>query len=356
MHGGELSMSEWSARYDGLAKELEVLDLPSAEEAEARAAAEEMMKDVEEDVIKEENDEEEEAVEEQEEEEEEEDDEDMEDVPKKRRKAQEPLKKKASRKSDGIDLAAADQSQLLAVVDAETLTRLRLTKKYYADAIAFIEQLDRAMPTIADLIASTVKSEVLEAMDFFKVAYEYKIDSADVRLHSIQRWYWYYNDWFPITTITQLGVKRMLHLIWSKDEATTEEDGKEVKGIRSRLIECYTQLYFEPVADISAKDQVSRVAQNVIEWVFFFFLLSYLPHSESESILLDLEVIRLRMENTSWQFFDRLTNDATLAELTSLEQLLGVMMAKGVVSDDVITKLWQVYSKFLLALTLGSGW
>jgi condensin complex subunit 1 len=187
MHGGELSMSEWSARYDGLAKELEVLDLPSAEEAEARAAAEEMMKDVEEDVIKEENEEEEEAVEEQEEEEEEEDDEDMEDVPKKRRKAQEPPKKKAPRKSDGIDSAAADQSQLLAVVDAETLTRLRLTKKYYADAIAFIEQLDRAMPTIADLIASTVKSEVLEAMDFFKVAYEYKIDSADVRLHSIQR-------------------------------------------------------------------------------------------------------------------------------------------------------------------------
>lgn len=41
----------------------------------------------------------------------------------------------------------------------------------------------------------------------------------------------------------------------------------------------------------------------------------------------------------------RLTRDATLAELTSLECLLGVMMAKGVVEDDVITKLWQVYSE-----------
>lgn len=40
----------------------------------------------------------------------------------------------------------------------------------------------------------------------------------------------------------------------------------------------------------------------------------------------------------------RLTRDATLAELTSLEQLLAVMMAKGVVSDEVIAKLWQVYS------------
>lgn len=60
----------------------------------------------------------------------------------------------------------------------------------------------------------------------------------------------------------------MLHLIWSKDEATTtEEDGKEVKGIRARLIECYSQLYFEPLADLSPKDQISRVAQNVIEYV-----------------------------------------------------------------------------------------
>lgn len=42
----------------------------------------------------------------------------------------------------------------------------------------------------------------------------------------------------------------------------------------------------------------------------------------------------------------RLTNDATLAELTSLEALLGVMMAKGVVDDAVIAKLWMVYSVY----------
>lgn len=65
----------------------------------------------------------------------------------------------------------------------------------------------------------------------------------------------------------------MLHLIWSKDEATTEEDGKEVKGIRSRLIECYSQLYFEPVADLSPKEQISRVAKNVIECVLLADLL-----------------------------------------------------------------------------------
>lgn len=57
----------------------------------------------------------------------------------------------------------------------------------------------------------------------------------------------------------------MLHLIWSKDEVSTEEDGKEVKGIRSRLIECYSQLYFEKVGDLSEKDQVNRISKNVIE-------------------------------------------------------------------------------------------
>jgi len=48
----------------------------------------------------------------------------------------------------------------------------------------------------------------------------------------------------------------------------------------------------------------------------------------------------------------RLTRDATLAELTSLEALLAVMMSRGVVEDDVINKLWQVYSKFPILISL----
>lgn len=60
----------------------------------------------------------------------------------------------------------------------------------------------------------------------------------------------------------------MLHLIWAKDDAATEEDGKEVKGVRSRLIDTYTELYFENDAELSPTDQISRVAKNVIECVF----------------------------------------------------------------------------------------
>lgn len=41
----------------------------------------------------------------------------------------------------------------------------------------------------------------------------------------------------------------------------------------------------------------------------------------------------------------RLTYDATLAELTSLEEMMRSMMQDGQVHNDVIMKLWQVYSK-----------
>jgi len=41
----------------------------------------------------------------------------------------------------------------------------------------------------------------------------------------------------------------------------------------------------------------------------------------------------------------RLTFDASLAELTSLEELLKAMMADGQIHHDVIQKLWQAYSE-----------
>ncbi|GAA5999124.1 condensin subunit YCS4 [Rhodotorula paludigena] len=282
MHGGELALAEWRERLDKLDTELKVLDLPDEAEREARR----LMQD-EEDEAEGEGETRGGA-----------DDDKENAAPEREATAEEapapPRKKKMPRRSE-LDLAAADQSVVLAQVDSDTLQRLRLTKAYYVDAIAFIESLESAVDTVVELLASSVKSEVLEAIEFCKTAKEYKLEAAEQ------------------------GVRRMLHLIWTKDEAAPSataagagaavgdgaDDGeRETKGIRSRLIECYSQLYFEPPENLSEKDQVAFVARNVIE----------------------------------------LTRDATLAELTSLEQLLAVMMAKGVVDDEVITKLWQVYS------------
>jgi hypothetical protein len=44
----------------------------------------------------------------------------------------------------------------------------------------------------------------------------------------------------------------------------------------------------------------------------------------------------------------RLTYDATLAELTSLEEMLRSMMDDGQIHPDVVTKLWEVYSQSFL--------
>jgi condensin complex subunit 1 len=113
----------------------------------------------------------------------------------------------------------------------------------------------------------------------------------------------------------------MLHLIWHKDNSSTSEDGKELKGVRSRLLECYRMLYFDPLPDMEPKQQVNRIAKNMIEWVQLVFS--------------DLKLVNI---------CKRLTYEATLAELTSLEEMMRIMMEDGQIHYDVINKLWQVYS------------
>ncbi|RDB27013.1 Condensin complex subunit 1 [Hypsizygus marmoreus] len=179
--------------------------------------------------------------------------------------------------------ALSSEQDALAALEADELLRLRLRKKYYVEALSFIRQIEGAMEIMGELLGSTSKAEVLEAMEFFRVAFEYHFESAKV------------------------GIKKMIHLIWTKDNSTsTSEDGKELKGIRSRLLDCYRSLYFEPLADqnMSAKEQVNRIAKNMIEQTY----------------------------------------DATLAELTSLEEMMRIMMDEGHVHQDIISKLWQVYS------------
>jgi condensin complex subunit 1 len=68
----------------------------------------------------------------------------------------------------------------------------------------------------------------------------------------------------------------MLHFIWSKDNnSSTSEDGKELKGVRSRLLECYRSLYFDPLPDMEPKQQVNRIAKNMIEYVYFYYYISF---------------------------------------------------------------------------------
>lgn len=189
-----------------------------------------------------------------------------------------PQKRKPRQSFDPAAIAASQQSMTAA--DRERLMRLRLTKRYYEDALTFIHLLDAAVPTLVQLLGSTNKAEVLESMEFFRIAHEYRIRGAS------------------------MGVRTMLHLIWAKDNALVMEDGSQLKGIRSRLIEVYRALYFDPDPDAARSENIVRIARNMVE----------------------------------------LTYGATLAELTSLEQLLSIMQGEGLVPPAVVDTLWDVFS------------
>jgi condensin complex subunit 1 len=91
--------------------------------------------------------------------------------------------KLAPRKSQ-LDVAAlSSEQEALAALEGDKLLQLRLRKKYYAEALNFIRQIEGAMGIMGDLLGSTHKPEVLEAIEFFRVSYEYHFESAKVREH-----------------------------------------------------------------------------------------------------------------------------------------------------------------------------
>ncbi|KAF8888609.1 non-SMC mitotic condensation complex subunit 1-domain-containing protein [Infundibulicybe gibba] len=271
MHGGMLELDTWEGEYiavrDELAKVEGIVGNSVQQDAEGEGGDgdDEDQMDVDGgDTDPNEDDDEEDSDEEEDDEDDEEGEDDAqpmdedEEHPEPARKKKKARPSKLKPRKSQLDVTAVNNEQAaLAALEGNQILHLRLRKKYYAEALNFIRQIEGAMDIMAQLLGSTNKPEVLEAMEFFRVAYEYKFASA------------------------------------------------MLKGIRSRLLECYRNLYFEALPDIQdAKAQVNRIAKNMVERTY----------------------------------------DATLAELTSLEEMLRIMMEDGQIHQDVIAKLWQVYS------------
>ncbi|KAI1863405.1 hypothetical protein JX265_008798 [Neoarthrinium moseri] len=156
---------------------------------------------------------------------------------------------------------------------SEAIEKLTLTKRYYTDALKFIDVLQESTSTVCQLLGSKNKSEVIEAMDYLEIGNAYNLED------------------------NMVGIRRMLRLIWTKGNSD------EGKGVQSHLIDCYKRLFFEAPDHFTSNDAAIYVARNMIS----------------------------------------LTSGTTPAELTSLEQLLATMMKGGMISDVVVTKLWEVY-------------
>ncbi|KAF2147324.1 uncharacterized protein K452DRAFT_282328 [Aplosporella prunicola CBS 121167] len=236
LHGGQLSFDDWNARLQKVDEEINALKPPEElqEKSTVDATVDEGLLD---------------------------------DATQVDNGAPDPAEMTEEQKKAALERAVTEAAT------AEALNKLNLTRKYYLDAIRFIEIIHAASGVVTQLLSSKNKSEVIEAMDFFVITDAYRIQTSRV------------------------GIRRMLRLIWTKGNSD------EGKGVQTHLIECYKGLFFDAPDSFDTNNAANYVARNMVS----------------------------------------LTFGATPAELTSLEQLLSTMMKQDLVSEHVISKLWQIY-------------
>ncbi|OJJ43347.1 hypothetical protein ASPZODRAFT_123501 [Penicilliopsis zonata CBS 506.65] len=202
MHGGQLALKEWNARLETVDNELNALrppETPGLDGTEPSHVDSELLDDA--------------------------------------TQLPEDSPSKAPRISEQ-ERAAAIQKAAEEAATSELMTRLQLTRKYYSEAIRFIEVLHSASETVSQLLGSRNKSEVIEAMDFFVMMDAYRVETA------------------------RTGIRRMLRLIWTKGNSD------EGKGVQTHLIDCYKGLFFDAPDAFSPNDAANYIARNMISLTF----------------------------------------------------------------------------------------
>ncbi|KAH0845504.1 hypothetical protein AYO21_09600 [Fonsecaea monophora] len=201
MHGGQLSQKEWIERLEAVESQLDALKPPPDSPGVARTAA------GEEQVDQELLDDATQAVEEPKELTEEE------------------------------QIAAVKKAQEDAAT-SELVGKLQLTRKYYLEALRFIETIHDASEIAVQLLSSPNKTEVIDVMDFFVTIDAFKVETA------------------------RKGIRRMMRLIWTKGNSD------EGKGVQNHLIDNYKSLFFDAPDMFSANDAANFVARNMISLTF----------------------------------------------------------------------------------------
>lgn len=202
MHGAQLSRKEWQARHDKVEEELNALKPPPGMPGFGDENAEGNVDN--------------ELLDEQ---------------------TQVESPKKPSEMTDEQKLAAIKKAQEEAAT-GEAIEKFTLTRRYYNEALKFIDVLHDATGIVCQLLGSRNKSEVIEAIDYFEVGDAYNIEQNKV------------------------GIRRMLRLIWTKGNSD------EGKGVQTHLIECYRRLFFEAPDSFSSNDAANYIARNMISLTF----------------------------------------------------------------------------------------
>lgn len=202
MHGAQLSKKDWQARYDKVEEELNALKPPPGMPGFGDDKANTTI------------------------------DQELVDEP-----TQLGSPEKPKPMTDEEKIAAVKKAQEEAAT-GEAIEKLTLTRRYYNEALKFIDVLHDATGTICQLLGSRNKSEVIEAIDYFEIGDAYNIEQNKV------------------------GIRRMLRLIWTKGNSD------EGKGVQTHLIDSYRRLFFEAPESFSPNDAANYIARNMISLTF----------------------------------------------------------------------------------------
>lgn len=202
MHGAQLSRKEWQARLDKVDEELNALKPPEGAPGLGEGADTTVDQQL------------------------------LDDATQIEQSPQKPAPMSDEQKFEAVRKAREEAAT------SEAIEKLTLTKRYYSEALKFIDVLHEATGTVCQLLGSRNKSEVIEAMDYFEVGDAYNIEQNKV------------------------GIRRMLRLIWTKGNSD------EGKGVQSHLIDVYKRLFFEAPDSFTSNDAANFIARNMISLTF----------------------------------------------------------------------------------------
>ncbi|SCU84144.1 LAMI_0C06436g1_1 [Lachancea mirantina] len=142
-----------------------------------------------------------------------------------------------------------------------------------------------------------------DAIEFIKIVYQATDQCAQLLLSRNKTEVMEVMDFLVLTDAYGIessfsGIRKMLHLVWMKG---SNEEGT---SIATHLVSCYYELFLKPAQEMNSAQHAAYVAKNLLQ----------------------------------------LTQGASIADLASLEKLLGLIYAAGHIKNDSITFLWSIYN------------
>jgi condensin complex subunit 1 len=117
----------------------------------------------------------------------------------------------------------------------QELLQLKKLLEYYQDAKIFSKSMNDACLIVAELLQSTLKTQVIIAIKFFSVAHRFELENAKV------------------------GVLKMVHKIWDKDVSEKEEN-----SVRGVLQAAFYDIHMNPPQTTDKIDE--KIAFDMLEY------------------------------------------------------------------------------------------